>query len=50
MSSRYNKVGGCRVGAVPPQAKRRKIGRSASKPLPAMVDLRPFLTEVEEWA
>ncbi len=48
MNPRNNKIGGCRVGAVPPDAKRRKIGRSAEKPLPPKVDLRPYLTSVEE--
>ncbi|HRJ52436.1 MAG TPA: C1 family peptidase [Candidatus Thiothrix moscowensis] len=48
MKPRNNKIGGCRVGAVPPDAKRRKVGRSAAKPLPPKVDLRPYLTSVEE--
>ncbi len=48
MKPRSHRVGGCWVGAVPTDAKRRKIGRSAAKPLPAKVDLRPYLTEVEE--
>lgn len=47
MGTGVNKVGGCRVGAVPADAKRRKVGRSASKPLPPKVDLRPYLTSVE---
>ena len=45
----YNeRIGGCRVGAVPADAKRRKVGRSAAAPLPPKVDLRPYLTDVEE--
>ena len=48
MNPRHNKIGGCRVGAVPADAPRRKIGRSAAKPLPPKVDLRPYLTAVEE--
>lgn len=48
MKPRNERIGGCRVGTVPPTAKRRLIGRSSSKPLPAKVDLRPYLTEVEE--
>ncbi len=47
MNPRHNKIGGCRVGAVPPSAKYRQVGRSAAKPLPPKVDLRPFLTPVE---
>lgn len=41
----------CRWGEsrfYPPSAKRRKVGRSASKPLPTKVDLRPYLTPVDE--
>lgn len=48
MQARHAKLGGCKVGAVPPQAKRRKVGRSAAKPLPPKVDLRSFLTKIEE--
>jgi hypothetical protein len=48
MKPRNNRIGGCRVGAVPPDAKRRKVGRAAEKPLPPKVDLRPYLTSVEE--
>jgi hypothetical protein len=48
MKPRNNKIGGCRVGAVPPDAKRRKIGRSAEKALPPKVDLLPYLTSIEE--
>ena len=48
MQARHAKLGGCKVGTVPPQAKRRKVGRSATKPLPPKVDLRPFLTKIEE--
>jgi hypothetical protein len=48
MVTRHAKLGGCKVGAVPPHATRRKVGRSAVKPLPPKVDLRPFLTQVEE--
>ncbi len=45
---RHSLLGGCKVGAVPANAKRRKVGRAAAKPLPPKVDLRPFLTKVEE--
>lgn len=48
MSSSSSRVGGVRVGRVSPSAKRRKVGRSAAKPLPSKVDLRPYLTPVEE--
>lgn len=48
MKPRNEKIGGCRVGAVPADAKRRFIKRSADESLPPKVDLRPFLTEVEE--
>jgi quinol monooxygenase YgiN len=48
MKPRHEKLGGCRVGAVPPDAKHRKIGRSAAKPLPPKIDLRPYLTSIEE--
>lgn len=29
MQARHAKLGGCKVGVVPPQAKRRKVGRFA---------------------
>lgn len=48
MQARHTKLGGCKVGVVPPNVKRRKVGRSAAKPLPPKVDLRPFLTKLEE--
>lgn len=48
MKPRQPKIGGCRVGTVPPDAKHRRIGRSGEKPLPPKVDLRPHLTDVEE--
>lgn len=48
MSAHLTRLGGVRVGRVPPSAKRRKIGRSAAKPLPTQVDLRPYLTPVDE--
>lgn len=45
MKPRHDKLGGCRVGAVPPDAKHRKIGAKTS--LPPKVDLRPYLTSIE---
>lgn len=48
MKPRHEKLGGCRVGVVPADAKRRKVGRSVAKPLPPKVDLRPYLTSVED--
>lgn len=48
MKPRHEGIGGYRAGAVPPQAKRRRIERFANEQLPPQVDLRPFLTKVEE--
>jgi hypothetical protein len=48
MKPRHDRIGGYRAGAVPPHAKRRRVERFAGKQLPPKVDLRPFLTEVED--
>ena len=40
-----NRIGGYRAGAIPPDAKRKEVGKLSS--LPPKVDLRDFLTEVE---
>ena len=45
-STRHKNLGGCRVGRVPPQAKRRQV--KAAQHLPQQVDLRPHLTKIEE--
>lgn len=48
MKGYQDRIGGCHVGTVPANAKRRKVGRAATQSLPSKVDLRPYLTAVEE--
>lgn len=47
MSTYRQRVGGVKVGRVPPAAKRRKVGL-LTRNLPTKVDLRPYLTSIEE--
>jgi hypothetical protein len=48
MKTRSERLGGYRAGALPPNARRRAKRAAAGQSLPAKVDLRPFLTDVEE--